>query len=228
MAEACLRSITCPSCCRGRVLNQVPAGKAPWWACNTCTWQGSQGQLEAARSALPPDTAHQVAFEDQRHKSGVEVARIPGKLSFQQPTGHLICPRCYCGGTIKETLPPGPARLAWYTCEGCGWEGSSRDLNPDPGPVVVQDKQIQQALREDRKRGKKGGGSKSSGGRKDKKGQGRKKTCEHRTDREEQVWSKIRATFPRNNVVKVPGVNRPADDLRQVLGRFYDRVVGES
>ena len=218
--------MNCPAC-ESPMNNLASPSRPAWWSC-ACGLSGTSDQLTARRRV-----AIRAQVDEPVDHKGLELVRKVGLPSAYQRFETIICPQCTCAGHIRETVAPEPPHTGHYQCQECGWNGPGKALRPDRTQDQVDsetsvdswgtkvDKQVADSLGEDRRRGKKGGGGGSkSGGKKDRK-QGRKST-QFRPDREEVVWANLRATNPLNKVVKVPGLTRSADDLRDASARFFE------
>lgn len=198
----------CPTC-------STPLAPGIQMTCPGCGWSGSEGQLNAMRTCwagtqvdLPPLP---------------KIERRPALPSCAQKTETLTCPGCWSNGCIREAVAPAAGQLAWYQCSSCSWQGPASELSPEVAEARVTAGQIRNAMREDQRRGKKGGGTKATGKAKPLP----KKTCRYRPDRDENAWTRQRAIEPKRHVVRVPGVDLSQAEMEQALHRFaLDHLKG--
>lgn len=103
-------------------------------------------------------------------------------------------------------------------CRSCGWTGTEEDRKRDAG----QDNSARECFLEDTRRGRKGGGSKSSGRSRKKAGKG------ERMERgfDDGVISQ-RTTLmggPKVHVLRLPDVNLPSNVVREAIA---ERIIKE-
>lgn len=216
--------MNCPACVT-LMNNLAHPHRAPFWSCPECGLSGTADQLDQRRRSRV------LVLECvDEHKGVTTLQRNPSLPSAYQRFDTTICQHCTCAGHIRETVAPTDTHTGYYQCDSCGWTGPGKALRPgqtqkeaDRAITVDRwgtkvDKQASDSLAQDRRRGKKGGGGSKSG--KAGKKQGSKTRFRH--DREEVVWSNLRAAHERNTVIKVPGLVRPVEDLRDAIARYLE------
>lgn len=71
----------------------------------------------------------------------------------------VTCPDCWSRGTLAETVPPCAVHIGYFQCSACPWYGSGKQLEVPPDED--QHQAVLDVMREDQRRGQKGGSSSS-------------------------------------------------------------------
>lgn len=225
--------MNCPAC-TAPMENPNP-NRPDWWLCpnETCSVAGTATELAARRRGTTRAEVEDCLAEDGRKSirrlAPEGNARPALKKEREDWLAGIVCPGCWKNGHMMETVAPAAPHTGHYACraDGCTWSGPGKALHPDktePGQAQATDrwgnktdKDVAAALAAERKRGKKGGGSSNGTGKAKEK-----KNVRYRPDREEAVWVNRKAVAPLENIVRLPGVERPNQSMRQAAALYIE------
>jgi len=232
--------VNCPAC-TAPMENPNP-NRPDWWLCpnETCCVAGTATQLAARRRGITRAEVEDCLAEDQRKgrkTPGSGKTRPALKKEREDWLAGIVCPGCWKHDCLFEAVPPNHQHTGHYACKLCTWSGPGKALHPerteqDAAKAQVTDrwgtatdKDVAAAITEERRRGKKGGGSSNGTGKAKEK-----KNVRFRPDRDENVWVNLRALNPLENIVRLPGVERPNDSMRKAVGQYIEdqRKRGEA
>ena len=222
--------MNCPAC-TAPMGNPNP-NRPDWWLCpnETCSVAGTTTELAARRRGTTRAEVEDCLAEDQRRGVPEKPSGRPALRKHREDwLAGIVCPGCWKHGHMMETIAPTATHTGHYACraDGCTWSGPGKALHPDktePGQAQAvdrwgnkTDKDVAAALAAERRRGKKGGGSSNGTGKAKEK-----KAVRYRPDRDENVWVNKRSVNPLDNIVRLPGVERPNDSLRKAVGQYLE------
>lgn len=219
----------CPQCRKERAINVARPEEMPLWKCY-CGWSGETPATDAEEARGHVLELMRDQREAQQERVAQLVPRKAGIPSYHQDLSHLTCPGCWSNGTLAETVPPQPGaagHTGLYMCTSCNWQGAGKDLRPEVGETVTE-QEVKRMFAEDARRGVKGKGGRDPVG-KAKEDKLRTTTLKRTLD-DELVWQRMRVVAPRTNNVRVPGLSKPAEDLREALKWYFEQhppAVGE-